>query len=181
MLLLRPFDPATMLIMIALASATMACALGFMHNTRREGLGLWALALVLQSGAFTLYALRDIAPAWASVVLANVLLAMAFSSALGAVAQYHGRPLPWLQMAWPVPLVGVLYCLNLDDDHARVLIAGVLQPLQLSLLVWALWRPSAPVHNRGAVLLTLGCGMEAALITTRATMVAFFGLTSSPS
>lgn len=179
MLLLRPFDPATMLIMIALASATMACALGFMHNTRREGLGLWALALVLQSGAFTLYALRDVAPAWASVVLANVLLAMTFSLALGAVAQYHGRPLPWLQMAWPVPLVGVLYCLNLDDDHARVLIAGVLQPLQLSLLVWALWRPSAPVHNRGAVLLTLGCGMEAALITTRATLVAFFGVNGS--
>lgn len=110
------------------------------------------------------------------MVLANVLLAMTFSLALGAVAQYHGRPLPWLQMAWPVPLVGVLYSLNLDDDHARVLIAGVLQPLQLSLLVWALWRPSAPVHNRGAVLLTLGCGMEAALITTRATLVAFFGV-----
>ena len=83
--MLLVLDVPTMLLMTAAASATMALSMAAVRPERREGMGLWALALVLHTITYLLFTLRGAVPAWASVVLANTLLAGTFALALAAV------------------------------------------------------------------------------------------------
>lgn len=173
---MRPLDVPTMLLMTAVASAVMAGSLAAVRPERREGMGLWALALVLHTITYVLYTLRGEVPNWASVVLANTLLAGTFALVLAAVCQFQGRALPWRHMAWPVVLMGVLFALFIDDFRACVVVAGVVPPLQIVMALWFLWRPKPPAQLRGAVLLTAGLGLQAVLLAARGVLAATHGV-----
>jgi len=171
-----PLDVPTMLLMTAAASATMAGSLAAVRPQRREGMGLWALALVLHTITYVLYTLRGVVPNWASVVLANTLLAGTFALVLAAVYQFQGRALPWQRMVWPVVVMAVLFVLFMDDYRACVMVAGVVPPLQIAMVLWSLWRPQPPTPLRGAVLLTAGLGLQAVLLVARGVLVATNGM-----
>ena len=162
-----PLDVPTMLLMTAAASATMALSMAAVRPERREGMGLWALALVLHTITYLLFTLRGAVPAWASVVLANTLLAGTFALALAAVRQFQGHGLPWRRMLVPVLAMALLFAWFQDDYRACVIVAGVVPPLQVALVLWALWRPKPPAQMRGAVLLTAGLGLQAVLLAVR--------------
>lgn len=169
-------DVFTLLISIAAASLTMALALFATHTPRREGLGLWALGLVLHALCYVLFALRGVVADGASVWLANTLLSASLALVLGAVAQFHARPLPWPAMAIPVLLTALGFALWLHDARTRVVLAGLVLGLQLVLAAWALWHPTRPSQPRGALLLSLGLGLQAALLLSRAFSVLHQGL-----
>ncbi|AVO49430.1 GGDEF domain-containing protein [Melaminivora suipulveris] len=156
-----------MLVMTAAASFAMATAMAVVRPEAREGVGLWALALVLHGSCYALYALRGQIPDAASVVLANTLLTGVFALMLAAVEQFHGRPLPWWRMALPVALGLLLFGWFAGDYRARQIIVGTLGPAQLALVLWALWRPLAPAQPRGAWLLSASVLAEVLLMLGR--------------
>ncbi len=171
-----PLDVPTMLLMTAAASATMAGALAAVRSRRREGMGPWALALVLHTGAYVLYALRGTAPDWATVVLANTLLAGTFALVLAAVQQFQGRSLPWRRMLVPVLVTALLFTLFMKDYRACVITIGLVAPLQIALVLWALWRPQPPAQLRGVWLVTAGLTLQALLLATRSVLAIVGGI-----
>ena len=168
--MLPPLDVPTMLLMTAAASLTMACSLAAMRQGRREGTGLWALALMLHTATYILYTLRGVVPDWASIVLANTLLSGTFALVLAAIDQFQGRGLPWRRMVLPVAATTLLSGVFIDDYRARLLVMGILPPLQLLLALQALWQPRLP-QVRGAVLLSVGLGLQVLLLSMRGVLV----------
>lgn len=167
-----PLDVPTMLLMTATASLTMAGSLAAVRTPRREGMGLWALGLVLHAATYLLYGLRGQVSDWFSIVLANTLLASTFALVLAAVHEFQQRALPWLRMVLPVLAMALLFALFMDDYRARIMVVGVLAPLQLSMALWSLWRPHPPAQLRGAALFTAGLALEVLLLGLRGVLVA---------
>ena len=157
-----------MLVMTAAASLSMAIAMAAVRPQGREGIGLWALALLLHANCYVLYLMRGAVPDWASVVLANTLLAGAFAATLGAVEQFQGRPAPLWRMLLPVLATAGLFTWQIDSYPMRLAIAGTVMPLQLLLVLAALWRPRMPDQWRGALLLSLCLAVEMVLMAGRA-------------
>jgi diguanylate cyclase (GGDEF)-like protein len=154
----------------------MAGSLAAVRPQRREGSQLWALGLLLHTATYVLYVLRGTAPDWASIVLANTLLAGALALGMAAVCQFHGRALPWGRMLLPVLAVAVLFAVFIDDYRARVMAAGVILPLQAGMLLWALWRPQLPAQGRGMLLLTFGLGLQGVLLGVRGVLAATYAM-----
>lgn len=165
-----------MLLMIAAASLAMAASLAAARPQRREGTGLWALGLVMHAATYVLYAMRGRVPDWASIVLSNMLLAGTFAMALGAVCQFRGRALPWGRMLAPVVAMTALYMVFLDDYHARIMVAGILAPVQISMVLWVLWRPQPLAQLRGAWLFTVGLSLQFALLALRGLLAAMHAI-----
>ncbi len=155
-------DVPTMMVMTAAASFAMALALLIAPHERREGLGLWALAMLLNGLAFLLFALDGQGPRWVSNVLANTLLAGNFALALAAIEQFRGRARPWWRMALPVLAMALLCLRHVDDFTARVVIVGVVVPLQAAMMLHALWRPGPRLQQptRGMWLLSAGLALQ---------------------
>lgn len=173
---MRPsLDVFTLLVAIAAASLTMALALFATLTRRREGLGLWAVGLVLHTVAYVLLALRGQVSDWASVWLANILLSASLALVLAAIARFHARALPWLGMGVPVLVSALGFALWLHDVRLRVVLAGVVLAVQMGMAIRALWHPDRPPALRGAVLLTLAQGLQAALLLVRAVAVLLLG------
>ena len=167
MALLPPLDTPTMMVMVATGTLSMAIAMSVVRPERREGLGLWALALVAHTVTYLLFLLRGQVSDWISVVLANTLLALVFALLLGAVAQFHGRTMPRLQMALPVVATAALMALFLQSTQGRLLSSSFLLALQIALMLRALWRPDAPAQLRGALLVSVALGAQGLLLLGR--------------
>ncbi len=159
-----------MMVMTAVASFAMAVALAAVAHERREGIGLWALALVLYGSGYALLALRGQVPSWASVVLANVLMSSALSINLAALEQFQGRPPPWRRMVLPVLVLAPALVVYAEDFQMRVVAVGIAVPLQAALLLHALWRPAPQM--RGALLLTAGLVLHIVMFAWRGWLAA---------
>ncbi|RKJ95618.1 GGDEF domain-containing protein [Alicycliphilus denitrificans] len=171
-----PLDVPTMLLMTAASSLTMACSFAAVRPQRREGSQLWALGLLLHTATYVLYVLRGTAPDWASIVLSNMLLSGTFALALAAVCQFHGRALPWRRMLLPVLAMGVLFAAFIDDYRARLMVTGVVLPLQIGMVLWAVWRPQPPARGRGVLLFTLSLGLQVVLLGVRGVLAATYAM-----
>ncbi|WP_211098294.1 hypothetical protein, partial [Azospirillum brasilense] len=133
---------------------------------RREGLGLWAAALLMQSLAYVLLALRGRIPDVLSIVVANGLLAGVFASLLAAVYQFLRRPVPWLHTVPPVLLTIALFVAFLGDYTARLVLAGLIYPAQLGLVLWTLGRHRS--EGYGARMVAAGIWLQAVVLVVRA-------------
>ena len=169
-------DVPTMLLMTAAVSLTMAISLAVALPSRREGTGLWASGLVAHTATYVLYVLRGAVPDWASIVLANVLLSVTFALSLAAVCQFHGQPLPWRRMLLPVLAMTVLFAVFMDDYRARLMVTGVIAPLQIGMTLWALWRPRTRVPGRGRWLFSAGLALQVVLLALRGVLAATYGM-----
>ncbi|WP_375576774.1 GGDEF domain-containing protein [Paracidovorax oryzae] len=157
----------TMLVMTVVGSLVMAAGLLLVAaRRRREGLGLWAAALLMQSLAYVLLALRGRIPDVLSVVVANGLLAGVFASLLAAVYQFLRRPVPWLHTVPPVLLTIALFVAFLGDYTARLVLAGLIYPAQLGLVLWTLGRH--PSEGYGARMVAAGIWLQAVVLVVRA-------------
>ncbi len=163
----------TLLLTTVVASVVMALGLLVVgSDRRREGVGLWAAGLLMQALAYVLLAGRGRLPDMVSIVVANALLSGVFACVLGAAFQFRGKPLPWARMLVPVAATIVLFIAYIDNYVARLVIAGVVFPVQLALPFWELCHRGRHTVGRGAWLVGVGLLLQLVVLVVRAVMAA---------
>ncbi|MGB6100375.1 MAG: GGDEF domain-containing protein [Comamonas sp.] len=162
-----PLDTPTMMVMVTAGTMALAVAMAVVRPDRREGIGLWALALVANAVTYLLFMTRGWAPNWISMVLANSLLATAFALLLAAVSEFHGRTPQRLPILLPIAATAVLMTFSQNHHQMRLLCLSFLLAVQIGLILWALWRPEPPRQRRGALLISVALGTEGVLLLGR--------------
>lgn len=159
----------TMLAMIIASSLMMATSMAVVGwGRRRDGLGRWAAALLVNAIGHLLIMLRGLIPDVFSVVVGNLMLSSVFVGMIAAVYQFQGRPVRWPLLLAPPLLVLVFVSVFIDNFPARVSFVGLVIGLQA---VWALLAALSHRHatvGRGQWLLVAGLLLEAVVLGVRA-------------
>lgn len=160
-----------MLAMIIASSLMMAASMAIVGwGRRRDGLGHWALALLINAIGHLLIMLRGLAPDILSVVLGNVLLACVFVGMIAAIYQFQGRPAPWLLLLAAPVMVAVFVSMFMDNFPVRAGFVGLVIGLQA---IWALAATLERRHatvGRGQWLLVAGLALEALVLGGRSVL-----------
>lgn len=166
----------TLLAMIVFISLIMALSIVVVGSERkRDGLGWWSAALLLNAIGHVLFMLRGQVPDVLPVVLANVLLSCVLTAMVVAVGQFQGRSLPWGALVIPPALVGLCTAMFSSDYLLRVAAVCIV------LAVQSLWVLRVAVDRRyvapgrGLWLMVAGLSTEAVILGNRAWIAAFFG------
>ncbi len=159
----------TMLAMIIASSLMMAASMAVVGwGRRRDGLGRWAAALLVNAIGHLLIMLRGLIPDVLSVVVGNLMLSSVFVGMIAAVYQFQGRPVRWALLLAPPLLVLVFVSVFIDNFPVRVSFVGLVIGLQA---VWALLAALSHRHatvGRGQWLLVAGLSLEAVVLGGRA-------------
>ena len=159
----------TMLAMIIASSLMMAASMAVVGwGRRRDGLGRWAAALLVNAIGHLLIMLRGLIPDVLSIVVGNLMLSSVFVGLIAAVYQFQGRPVRWALLLAPPLLVLVFVSVFIDNFPARVSFVGLVIGLQA---VWALLAALSHRHatvGRGQWLLVAGLLLEAVVLGVRA-------------
>ena len=159
----------TMLAMIIASSLMMAASMAVVGwGRRRDGLGRWAAALLVNAIGHLLIMLRGLIPDVLSIVVGNLMLSSVFVGMIAAVYQFQGRPVRWALLLAPPLLVLVFVSVFIDNFPARVSFVGLVIGLQA---VWALLAALSHRHatvGRGQWLLVAGLSLEAVVLGVRA-------------
>lgn len=159
----------TMLAMIIASSLMMAASMAVVGwGRRRDGLGRWAAALLVNAIGHLLIMLRGLIPDVLSIVVGNLMLSSVFVGMIAAVYQFQGRPVRWPLLLAPPLLVLVFISVFIDNFPARVSFVGLVIGLQA---VWALLAVLSHRHatvGRGQWLLVAGLLLEAVVLGVRA-------------
>ena len=159
----------TMLAMIIASSLMMAASMAVVGwGRRRDGLGRWAAALLVNAIGHLLIMLRGLIPDLLSIVVGNLMLSSVFVGMIAAVYQFQGRPVRWALLLAPPLLVLVFVSVFIDNFPARVSFVGLVIGLQA---VWALLAALSHRHatvGRGQWLLVAGLLLEAVVLGVRA-------------
>ena len=158
----------TMLAMIIVSSLMMAASMAVVGwGRRRDGLGHWALALLVNALGHVLLMLRGQVPDVLSVVIGNALLSGVLVAMIAAIYQFHGRPTRWWLLLAPTALVLASVVMLMDNFAARVGLVGMTIGLQS---LWALAAVLQRRHDtvvRGHWLLGAGLALEALVLVGR--------------
>ena len=159
----------TMLAMIIASSLMMAASMAVVGwGRRRDGLGRWAAALLVNAIGHLLIMLRGLIPDVLSIVVGNLMLSSVFVGMIAAVYQFQGRPVRWALLLAPPLLVLVFVSVYINNYPARVSFVGLVIGLQA---VWALLAALSHRHatvGRGQWLLVAGLLLEAVVLGGRA-------------
>ena len=161
----------TMLAMIIVSSLMMAASMAVVGwGRRRDGLGHWAAALLVNAVAHVLLMLRGQVPDVLSIVVGNTLLSSVLAGMIVAIYQFHGRTVGWLLLLAPSALVMGSGIVFIDNFPARVGAVGMVVGLQA---VWALATALERRHvtvGRGHWLLVAGLALEALVLLGRSVL-----------
>ena len=161
----------TMLAMIIVSSLMMAASMAVVGwGRRRDGLGHWAAALLVNAVAHVLLMLRGQVPDVLSIVVGNTLLSCVLAGMIVAIYQFHGRTVGWLLLLAPSALVMGSGIVFIDNFPARVGAVGMVVGLQA---VWALATALERRHvtvGRGHWLLVAGLALEALVLLGRSVL-----------
>ena len=159
----------TMLAMIIASSLMMAASMAVVGwGRRRDGLGRWAAALLVNAIGHLLIMLRGLIPDLLSIMVGNLMLSSVFVGMIAAVYQFQGRPVRRALLLAPPLLVLVFVSVFIDNFPARVSFVGLVIGLQA---VWALLAALSHRHatvGRGQWLLVAGLLLEAVVLGVRA-------------
>ena len=159
----------TMLAMIIASSLMMAASMAVVGwGRRRDGLGRWAAALLVNAIGHLLIMLRGLIPDLLSIMVGNLMLSSVFVGMIAAVYQFQGRPVRWALLLAPPLLVLVIVSVYINNYPARVSFVGLVIGLQA---VWALLAALSHRHatvGRGQWLLVAGLLLEAVVLGVRA-------------
>lgn len=159
----------TMLAMIIASSLMMSASMAVVGwGRRRDGLGRWAAALLVNAIGHLLIMLRGLIPDVLSIVVGNLMLSSVFVGMIAAVYQFQGRPVRWPLLLAPPLLVLVFVLVFIDNFPTRVSFVGLVIGLQA---VWALLAALSHRHatvGRGQWLLVAGLLLEAVVLGGRA-------------
>ncbi len=136
---------------------------------------LWLLGTLIQPTAWMCYSLRDQAPDWLTMVLANALLGYAYALHCRAVRLFVGRPLPLAVSHAPVAAIvafEILFTYVMPSMRLRVVSVSAVIGLQMVCAASALldWR----TPRRRSHLLTAAAFLAVAAVL--AVRVAYEGL-----
>ncbi|MFN3440026.1 MAG: diguanylate cyclase [Acidovorax sp.] len=161
----------TMLAMIIVSSLMMAVSMAVVGwGRRRDGLGHWAAALLVNAVGHVLLMLRGQVPDVLSIVVGNTLLSGVLAGMIVAIYQFQGRTIGWLLLLAPSALVMGSVIVFIDNFPARVGFVGLVIGLQA---VWALATALERRHatvGRGHWLLVAGLALEAAVLLGRSAL-----------
>lgn len=161
----------TMLVMIIASSLMMAASMAVVGwGRRRDGLGLWAAALLVNALGHLLLMLRGQVPDVLSILVGNLLLSSVFVGMIAAIYQFQERPIRWLLLFMPPALVTAFVTVFMDNFPARVGFVGAVIGLQA---VWALATALERRHatvGRGQWLLVAGLALEAVVLLGRSAL-----------
>jgi len=143
-------DNLTLLFSLALVSGLMAASLALTsHRDSHDGLRLWAIALAMESAAWTSAALRGHIPDAMSIVCANMLLVTAQSVKLAAIHEYRGMGWPRRQCLVPlIAMQALLSLLDVADLRNRIIYGSLIYAAQMFLLARALRQEEATRGGR---------------------------------
>jgi diguanylate cyclase (GGDEF)-like protein len=144
----------TLLLINTLLFMTLALCLGSVaRRDRSDGLFHWGAALWVHSAAYVLFMLRGAISDWASVVLANALLAATFALMLEGLRRFYQMP-PRHWLDWtPVVVVLLGFALLLDNIQARVVFGTLMMGVQLVQVVGLVIRRGSINAGRGQYFL----------------------------
>lgn len=127
-----------MFLMIVIATAIMAAALGVIAHRRLPDLRTWALSLALQVAAYVLLSLRGQVSDWLTIVVALGCITASLSLYVAGLYRFHHRRFPmWLLWA-PLAVVIAGSTLWMDDYRSRTVFGSavwLMQSLHLLVLV----------------------------------------------
>ncbi|MFA7268393.1 MAG: PAS domain S-box protein [Sterolibacterium sp.] len=171
-----PLDVFTLMQLMIVLSAVLGTAIAL--TARGEGsqyLRLWSAAMFLHGFAYIGFLMRGHAPDWFSIVLANVVLSIAFALVTVAMARFNQTTVsPWL--VWgPALLVLALFPLILDSQLLRNAASSLIHGGQLLLILYILECRGTPVRGRGQQLLAGGLALMAGLLLLRLLTTLVFG------
>jgi len=130
-------------------------------SSYRASLNWWVAATLMLPGSFVMLSLRDVAPAWFTIVLANLLVAASFAAYAISLEHFFGlarrRAHLWLLVAGAVSFsfwLGVVQ----PDLPLRLAVVALFLATLLGCSVWILYRTPGPkgrmYHVPGVVLAT---------------------------
>jgi diguanylate cyclase (GGDEF)-like protein len=152
-------DPRTLLFSLILTNAlTVVCLLVAARGNggRREGLGLWALAMMLDTVTWILVAARGAIPDVFSLVVANGLKAGAHALVLAAICEFQRRAVPRWQYYVPVALAMLMAAVFADDIRSRFIWGGLIFGFQILLIARVLMTHAETRAGRAWRLLFAG-------------------------
>lgn len=160
-----------MLAMIIASSLMMAASMAIVGwGRRRDGLGRWAAALLVNAVGHLLIMLRGQVPDIFSVVAGNVLLSCVFVGMIAAIYQFQDRPARWPLLLAAPAVVTVFVTMFMDNFSARASFVGLVIGLQA---IWALAATLERRHatvGRGQWLLVAGLALEALVLGGRSVL-----------
>ncbi len=153
-------DIPTLLLMVIMVSLVMAGTLLALGGARRrDGLPLWAGALLLNALGHVLFMLSGRVAEVLPGVVGNALLSVALAGLTAAVQNFHGRVPRWWRLLVVPALSTVLMAVFLEYLPVRVLLANLLLVAQILWLLRCLYRQGDGAPGRGGR--RAGCGAGA--------------------
>lgn len=166
-------DARTLLFSLILTNAFLMVSLfvaatGNQEKKQRDGIGKWAVAILLETVAWTLIAARGFIPDLLSIIVANGVLSCSNALMLGAVYEFQQRRLPRWQYLVPVTLALIAALILIDNIHGRFVWGGLVYIVQMGLIAYALWTSPATHTGRAWRLLLAGIAVIVLVLVARA-------------
>lgn len=162
-------DPRTLLFSLILTNALMVVGLFVAASGgKRDGMGKWAVAILLETLTWTLIAARGSIPDAISIIVANGLKAGVHAFVLAAICEYQRRSLPRWQYFAPVALTLLMAAMLVDDIRGRFIWIGLIYAFQMVLIARTLLTDPETRAGRAWRLLFGGIVMLLAVLGLRA-------------
>lgn len=136
-------DPRTLLFSLILCNALMVLSLFVATYSRaggskRDGMGKWAVAILLETLTWILVAARGAIPDVFSIIVANGFKAASHALILAAIYEFQRRQAPRWKYLVPVALTLVMAAILVDDIRGRFIWGGLIYGFQMVLIAHAL-------------------------------------------
>lgn len=135
-------DPRTLLFSLILTNSLMVLSLfvavSGVERGRRDGMGKWALAMLLEALTWMMVVARGHIPDVFSVMVANGFMAGSYALMLMAVCEFQRRTLPRWKYFLPVALTLLASAYLVDDIRGRFVWVGLIYAFQMALVGHAL-------------------------------------------
>lgn len=172
------FDPRTMLFSIFVVYAMSVLSLFVAASSKnaeggRDGMGKWAVAMLLETILWLLIAARGTIPDVLSIVLANGLKAASHALILAAILEFQKRQAPSWHYAVPIVLILVMVSVLIGDIKARFIWGSLIYGFQMVLIARALLADAETRAGRAWRLLFAGVVGIMLVLVLRAVAVSF--------
>jgi diguanylate cyclase (GGDEF)-like protein len=166
-------DPRTLLFSLILVNTLMVLSLfvaafGGSGGNKRDGMGKWAMAMLLETLTWTMIAARGTIPDEFSIIVANGFKAASHALILAAIFEFQQRQGPRWQYWVPVALTLVMAAILVDDIGGRFIWVGLIYGLQMVLIARALLSDQETRAGRAWRLLFGGIAMIVLVLGLRA-------------
>lgn len=171
-------DPRTLLFSLILTNALTVLTLFVAASgsgKRRDGMGLWAVAMLLETLTWLLVAARGLIPDVLSLIAANGFKAGAHALVLAAICEFQRRSAPRWQYFVPVVLAMLMAAVLADDIRGRFFWGGLIYGFQIVLIARVLLTDAETRAGRAWRLL-LGGIVAILLVLGLRALAAIFGM-----